>query len=160
MYLPGHRHPGDLVGRWYIRLRYSFRLFNFWRHIMTLYTSAFELTTTSIGSQDRQGSQASVFWSWPYTWYIEQSVYFFGTSCRFNIWLAIATQQMVWYLELHDISHSSNQSVRHAWQSGHHNKLRAKAISLHTISSSSLGSFDRHFFSNLQHKAAGTHSGR
>ena len=57
----------DHVGRWYIRFRYSFRLFNFWRHIMTLYTSTFELTITSFGSQDRQASQASFFCSWPYT---------------------------------------------------------------------------------------------
>ena len=39
MYLPDHQHPVYLVGSWYIRLGYSFRLFNFWRHIMTLYTS-------------------------------------------------------------------------------------------------------------------------
>ena len=37
MYLPDHWHPVYLVGSWYIRLGYSFRLFNFWRHIMTLY---------------------------------------------------------------------------------------------------------------------------
>ena len=92
MYLPDHQHPVYLVGSWYIRLGYSFRLFNFWRHIMTL--SICLWTHHYQHWQSRQTRITGFSLVVLALHFVEQSIYFSGTSCRFNSWLAISTQQM------------------------------------------------------------------
>ena len=143
MYLPDHQHPVDLVGSWYIRLGYSFRLFNFWRHIIGsvhIYLPLNSPLPASAVKTDKDHRLQSsdpgltlcraihiVIWNQLLLQYlaaasISASVsgccfsiwlllqYLAAASlsgCCFTIWLATASQQ--WYLELHDISHSSNQ---------------------------------------------------